>query len=164
MQQIRVQGVVVPEVVLVVLTLPVSINHVVEETSHPEADVGPEDGPGEVEPRVKGSHDFVVWVVREALVGGHVRERLLEGDDSVLHQGKGAKPEDGHAGASVRPPLPVEVHLNVLVEHTVATLDGLSIDTLAEIAHLLGQVLDIIPWLSRIRLVELQEALRRPRD
>ena len=61
-QQIGVQSVVVPEVVLVVLALPVPVDHVVEETSHTSADVDPEDRAQKVEPGVHGSHDLVVGV------------------------------------------------------------------------------------------------------
>ena len=61
-QKIRVQSIVVPEVVLVILALPVSVNHIVKESAHSEKDVGPEDRSGEVEPRVGGSHDLVIGV------------------------------------------------------------------------------------------------------
>ena len=61
-KQIGVQGVVVPEVVLVVLALPVPVDHVVQETSHTRTDIDPEYWAHKVEPRVHGTHDFVVGV------------------------------------------------------------------------------------------------------
>ena len=70
---------------LVVFALPVALNHEVKELSHSVGDVSPEHGSQQVEVRVNRAHDFVVGVVREALISGHVREGLLEGDDTVLH-------------------------------------------------------------------------------
>ena len=43
-KEIRVERIVVPEVMLVVLALPVTVDHEVEEACHPERRVGPEDG------------------------------------------------------------------------------------------------------------------------
>jgi len=75
--------------VLVITTLPVTINHVVKEPSHTECDVGPENGAQHVEPAIERAHDFVVRVRGEAsLVRSHVGESLLESDDSVLHECK----------------------------------------------------------------------------
>ena len=48
-KEIRVQGIVVPEVVEIVLSSPMSLYHVVEEARHAEEDVGPEDGAHHVE-------------------------------------------------------------------------------------------------------------------
>ena len=62
MQEIGVQSVIVPEVVLVILALPMSVNHEVEELGHASADVDPEDGAQQIEPRVDWSEDFVIGV------------------------------------------------------------------------------------------------------
>ena len=159
-QQIRVECVVVPEVVLVVLARPVPGNHEVQEAGHASADVRPEDRASQVEPGVDGSEEFVVGVRGEtSLVRSHVRERLLERDDTMLHEGERAEPEESDTRASEGPPMPVKVHLDVLVEDTVATLDGLSVHTLSEISDLLRQVLDLVKRLSRVRLVEGKEPL-----
>ncbi len=158
-QQIGVQSIVVPEVVLVVLALPMSMDHVVEEPRHSGEDVRPEDGAQHVEPRVTWAHDFVVGVSREALVGSHVGERLLEGDNAMLHEGERAHPENGDTGASVGSPLSVEVHLDGLVEDGVATLDGVSLDTLSEVTDLLRVHHELVSGLPRIRLIERKEAL-----
>lgn len=164
MEEIRIQSVVVPEVVLVILALPVAVNHEVEEARHAERDVSPEDGTQQVEPAVDGSEDLVVRVRAKAtLVRCDIWESLLELSDSMLHQSEGAKPEDGDAGAGVGPPVPVEVHLDVLVEDAVTTSDRLSVDTISVIADLLRHVLDRIQGLSGIRLVERKEALRARR-
>jgi len=143
-KEIGVQGIVVPEVVLVVLAFPMAIDHVVQEARHACANVSPEDWAQHVKPRVDGSHDFVVGMMGEALVGRHVGEGLLERNDAMLHQGEGTEPKDGDTGACVRSPLPVKVHLDGLVEDTVTTLDGLSVDTLTVITHLFGLVLDLV--------------------
>ena len=95
-----------------------------------------------------------------SLVRSHVRERLLECDDTMLHEGERAEPEESDTRASESPPVPVKVHLDILVEDTVATLDGLSVHTLSEIADLLRQVLDLVKRLSRVCLVEGKEPLR----
>ena len=50
MQQIWVQSIVVPEVVLIILALPMSLNHVEHHTGEAESDIGPEDGTDHVEP------------------------------------------------------------------------------------------------------------------
>ena len=86
-QQIGVERIVVPEVVLVVLAVPMPTNHVVEEACHSGADVSPEDRASQVEPRVHWAHDFVVGVLRESAISCHIWESLLEGDDAMLHQG-----------------------------------------------------------------------------
>ena len=99
-------------------------------------------------------------MVGEAFVSRHVGEGLLERNNSMLHQGEGTEPKDGDTGAGVRSPLPVEVHFDVLVEDTVTTLDGLSVDTLTVITNLMRLVLDLVCWLPRVRLVEREEAFR----
>ena len=77
----------------------------------------------------------------------------------MLHQGESAKPEDSNSRTSVCPPLSVEVHLDILMEDTVSTLDGLTVDALSEVTDLLGVALNRVSWLARIRLVERKEAL-----
>ena len=56
--------------------------------------------------------------------------------------------------------MPVEVHLEVLVEDTVPPLDGLSVHTLSEITWRLGYVVDWVLLLPRIRLIEGKEPFR----
>ena len=107
MQQIGVERIVVPEVVLVVLAFPVPVDHEVEETGHSERRVSPEDRTRQIEPRVERSNDLVVGVRGESAVASDVRECLLESHDTVLHEGEGAEPEDGNARACVRSPVPV---------------------------------------------------------
>ena len=88
-QQIRVERVVVPEVVLVVLSLPMPHDHEVEEAGHARANVSPKDRPCQVEPRVERSEELVVRVRREtSLVRSDVGEGLLELDDTMLHEGE----------------------------------------------------------------------------
>ena len=56
--------------------------------------------------------------------------------------------------------MPVEVHLDVLVEDAVSTLDCLSVDSLSEVADLLGMILDLVERLPPVRLIEGQEPFR----
>ena len=77
----------------------------------------------------------------------------------MLHKREGTEPEDGHTRASVSSPLSVEVHLDRLVENSVSSLDGLSVDALSEVADRMRVVLNWVSWLARIRLVERKEAL-----
>ena len=95
-----------------------------------------------------------------SLVRSHVRERLLERDDTMLHEGERAEPEESNTRASEGPPMSVKVHLYVIVEDTVATLDGLSVHALSEISDLFRQVLDRIERLSCVRLIEGKEPFR----
>ena len=67
MEEIWVESIVVPEVMLVILTKvsawePVTFNHVAKASEESESDVSPEDGSHEVEPRVNWSHDLIVWM------------------------------------------------------------------------------------------------------
>ena len=161
MKQIGVQSVVVPEVVLVVLAFPVALNHKVQELSHSVSDVSPEHGSQQVEVRVNRAHNLVVGVVREALISGHVREGLLEGDDTVLHQSERTKPEYSDSWASEGSPLSVEVHFDSFGEHTVSTADRVTFDALSEVAGLFGQILELVTRLSAVSLVEAEELLVR---
>ena len=159
MKHVWVEGIIVPEVVLVIISFPMAVNHVVEETGHSHEDVGPEDGTRHVKPRVGWAQDLVVGVVREALVSCHIGESLLERDEAVLHQGEGAEPKDGDAGTGIGPPVSVEVHFNGLVEHAITTPDCLSIDSFSEISNLLWKILNFVAWLPRVRFIELEELL-----
>ena len=158
-KKIGVEGVVVPEVVLIIFSFQVAIDHEVQEAGHACTNVSPKDWAQHIEPRVGRTHDFVVRVSREALVGCHVGECFLERNDSMLHKGKRTEPKDSNTGTSVRSPVSVEVHLNILMEDTVATFNRLPVYTFTEIAHLLWVVLNLIFWLPSIRLVEREEAL-----
>ena len=158
-EHIWVEGIVVPEVVLVVVSFPVAVDHEVEEAAHACEHVRPEDGSNQVEPGVDRAQNLIVGVVREALVSRHVREGLLEGDEAVLHEGERAEPKDGNTGASVRPPMPVEVHFEGLVEDAISTPDSLSINSFSEISNLLWKTLNLVAWLPRVRLIKLEELL-----
>jgi len=61
-QEIRVESVIVPEVVLVVFAFPVTFDHEIEEPCHSEADVGPHQWSQSVEGRVDGSENLVLGV------------------------------------------------------------------------------------------------------
>ena len=91
----------------VVLAVPVLQDHGAHNLGHAQEDVGPEDGADHVEPRVYGSHDFVVGVMAETLVGCKVRECLSEGNKSVLHEAECTKPENEHTGNSESSPVSV---------------------------------------------------------
>ena len=86
MQKIGVEGVVVPEIVLVVLAFPVPLDHMVQETRHSEANVGPKDRSEEVEPGVDGSENLVIGVCREFFIGCNIGEEAVEGEETVLHE------------------------------------------------------------------------------
>ena len=85
-QKIGVERVVVPEVVLVVFASPMPLDHVVQETRHSEANVGPEDRSEEVEPGVDRSENLVIGVGREFFIGCNIGEEAVEGDKSVLNE------------------------------------------------------------------------------
>ena len=72
----------------------------------------------------------------------------------MLHQCEGAEPEDGDTGACKGTPVTVEVHFQCLVENTVTTTDGGSVNTLSEIAGGLGEILNLVTWLSSIGFEE----------
>ena len=131
-----------------------AIDHEVQEAGHACANVSPEDRAQHVEPRIGRTHDFIVRVSGEALVGRHVGESFLEGNNSMLHKGERSEPEDSNTRASVSSPVSVEVHLNILMEDTITTFNRLSINAFAEITHLLGVVLDFVFWLPSIRLIK----------
>ena len=139
---------------LVVLSLPMPFDHVVEESGHTSTYVCPEDRASHVEPSVSRAQDFVVGMVRETTIGSNVRECFLECNDTMLHKGERTKPEDCDTRASVSSPMSVEVHLDILVEDTVTTFDCLSVDTLSEITNLLGVALHSINGLPSVRLIE----------
>jgi len=91
----------------IVLAVPVLQDHGAHDLCHAQEDVRPEDGAHHVEPRVDGSHDFVVGVVAETLVGSQVGESLCEGHESVLHEAECAKPENEHTGHGESSPVSV---------------------------------------------------------
>ena len=159
MKHVWVEGIIVPEVVLVIISFPMAVNHVVEETAHSHEHVSPEDRSYHVKPRVCWAQDLVVGVVREALIRCHIRECFLERNDSVLHQCEGAEPKDGDAGTGIGPPMSVEVHFNSLMEHAITTPDRLSVNPFSEISNLLWKVLNFVAWLPRVRFIELEELL-----
>jgi hypothetical protein len=84
-QQIRIQSVVVPEIVLVVLACPVALHHKVQEPGHSVCNVCPECWSQRIEPRVDRAEHLVLGVGCKRLVGQQVRERLLERHKRVLH-------------------------------------------------------------------------------
>ena len=50
MKHVWVERIIVPEVVLVIVSFPMAVNHVVKETAHTHEHVSPEDGSHHVEP------------------------------------------------------------------------------------------------------------------
>ena len=60
MEKIRVQSIVVPEVMLVILAFPVAFDHEVEELCHSVSYVGPEHWSQQIEVGVDWSQKFVV--------------------------------------------------------------------------------------------------------
>ena len=78
----------------------------------------------------------------------------------MLHKSEGTEPEEADTRASVGSPVSIEVHLDGLVEHAITTLDRLSVDALSEVTHLLGMVLHLVKWLSRVRLIKGKDPFR----
>jgi len=74
----------------------------------------------------------------------------------VLHQSEGAKPKDCDTRAGKGTPVSVKVHLDVLVEDTVATFDCFTFDALSEIAGSLGQILNLVTGSSAVTFEEPQ--------
>ena len=50
MKHVWIERIIVPEVVLVIVSFPMAVNHVVKETAHTHEHVSPEDGSHHVEP------------------------------------------------------------------------------------------------------------------
>jgi hypothetical protein len=137
-EEIGVKSIVVPEVVLVVFAFPVALNHEPKEFSHAVGDVSPEKRTSHIEPRVSCAEHLVVGVVWETFVAGKVGESMLKSNEGVLPKGEAAEPEDTYARAGVSSPMSVKVHLDGLVEHTIATSNSITLDTLTEISRLAG--------------------------
>ena len=79
----------------------------------------------------------------------------------MLHQCEGAEPKYGDTRAGEGSPVAVEVHFNGFMEDTVTAADSVTLDSLSEIARLLGHVLELVAWLSTICLIEAEELLVR---
>ena len=97
---------------------------------------------------------FVVWMLGEFTVSTYVREGLLQLVDCMLHQAIRAKGPETHPWHGEGSPMSVQVGLDIVVEYTVSTLDGLSVHSFSEIARLLWQVGNWISWALSIRLIE----------
>ncbi len=82
---------------------------------------------------------------------------MLELVDTVLHQTVGGKGKHTHSWHGVGSPMSVKVHIYSVVEHTVSTLDGVSLDSFSEISRFFWQALQLIDWSSRIAFVKAQE-------
>mmetsp|Transcript_29272 Transcript_29272/g.39571 ORF Transcript_29272/g.39571 Transcript_29272/m.39571 type:complete len:230 (-) Transcript_29272:39-728(-) len=158
-EEIWVQSIIVPEVVKIILTSPVSCDHVVHEFGHSVADIGPEDRSQHVEVTIDRSKNLVVRVMREAAIGIEVRESLIKSDNTMLHKSERAKPEDTNTRASESSPVTIQVHLKSLVEDTVPTSDGFSFNTLSKIIGLLRNAHKFVDGGTSITFVETKEAL-----
>jgi len=154
--EIGVESIVVPEVVRVVLALPMALDHLILELAHSVEDVGPHGGANRVEGGVDWAEHLVGWVRGDGRVRLQVGEGLLPRGQRVLHKGEGAKPEHGDSGASVRSPVSVQVHFERLVEDSVAAAKRLTRHTLSKIARLSGQHVGFIERRTSVRLVEPQ--------
>jgi hypothetical protein len=84
---------------------------------------------------------------------------MLKRNEGVLPKGEAAKPEDTNTGAGISSPVSVKVHLNGFVEHTIATSNGITLDTLTEISGLAGQALHFTAGSSTVGFEELQVLL-----
>lgn len=121
-KHIGVVGVIVPVVVQVVLTLIVTQDHRTHGLGHPHKDVSEEDRAQHVEPGVGGTHQLVVGMGRESLIGLKVGESLHEGNESVLHEAEAAEPEHEESGDGEGTPVSVEVSFDGLMENTIAAI------------------------------------------
>ena len=86
----------------------------------------------------------------------------------MLHEAEGAEPEDAHTGDGEGSPVSVQVLLNCLMEHTVASIinnesstlvfelpsDRLSLDALSEITWLLGSHVELVQWGAGVALID----------
>jgi hypothetical protein len=159
--KIGIKGIVVPEVMLVIPTLPMALDHKVHELGHSVANKSPEGWAQQIEVTINGTELFVAGVGWETFIGIQVGECFLKGNEAVLHKTEGTKPEHCDSRAGEGSPLSVKIHLDSLVEDTVSTFNSITLDTLSEISRLFGQVLDLISGTASITLIETQEALVR---
>ena len=60
--KIGIECIVVPEVVLIVFSFPMTLHHEVHELGHSVGYIGPERRSKKVEVRVDWAHHFVIWV------------------------------------------------------------------------------------------------------
>ena len=86
---------------------------------------------------------------------------MLEHPARMLQHSIGTEGEDSHPGNGESSPVTVQVGLDILVEDTVSTSDGFSLQSFSEVTRFFGQTLDFINWGSRVSLVESQEAFVR---
>ena len=79
----------------------------------------------------------------------------------MLHKSDSTNPENGNTRTGVSSPVSVQVHLNSFVEHTVTTLDSVSLNTGTEITRTLGVHLQMVDGRTPIRFVEFKELFVR---
>ena len=163
MDKVRVQSVIVPEVVLIIFAFPVTLYHEVHELGHSVSYVGPERWSKKIEVRVDWAHHFVIWMCGEAFVCLQVGKRIFESHKAMLHQAEAAQPKDCDSWAGKRSPVSVEVHFDCLVENAIATSDCVALDTLSEVSGLFGKILDFIPWSTSVGFKETKKLLIRAR-
>ena len=153
-EEIWVQSVIVPEVVRIVESFTMSLDHHEVGSCKSVGYVSPHYWPKQVEVRVDWSHQLVVWMGRERLVRRQVGECVVELVGTMLHQAVGPKCKNAHPWHGVCPPVTVQVHVDVAVEDTVSTPDCVSLNTLSEVAWLFWQTLNFIEGRPSIRLIE----------
>lgn len=140
-KEIWIESIIVPEIVRIVLAFPMSLGHVPGGSSETSEYVGPHNWSEQVEPGVEWAHKLVVWMSWEWLICKQVWEGLLEHIDSMLHEWERAPCEDSHTWYGESSPVTIQILLNILVEDTISTLDGVSLDSFSEIAWLLWHTL-----------------------
>ena len=93
-------------------------------------------------------------MLREFLVGQHVGESVFELITSMICESVCHKGEHAHSWDGVCPPMSVKILLNVLMENTISTFNGISLDSFSEISRFLGETLKNIWFRPSIRLIE----------
>ena len=83
-------------------------------------------------------------MLREFLVGQHVGESVFELITSVICEEVCHHGEHAHSWDGVCPPMSVKILLNVLMENTISTFNGVSLDSFSEISGLFRKTLYFI--------------------
>jgi hypothetical protein len=86
-KEIRIQSIVEPPVVKIILTFPMSLCHPPALSSQTPGYIGIHDWSAQIEPRPYRTHQFVIRVVGEFLVMIKVWESVVESMDTVEHKG-----------------------------------------------------------------------------
>ena len=80
-------------------------------------------------------------MLREFLVGQYIGESVLELVHSMVGKEICHHAEHAHSWDGVCPPMSVKILLNVLMENTISTFDGVSFDSFSEISRFLWKTL-----------------------